>query len=425
MTTAQALRDRMVDALVAQGAVGTAAIEAAMRGLPRELFLPGVPLEQVYADDVVVTKRDGSGRALSSASAPGLVAEMLRMTRARAGHRVLEIGTATGVNAGYLSRLVGPEGQVVTVEIDPDFAAGARRGLAAAGADNVVTVLGDGEYGAPGSAPFDAIEVTAQAGDIAAAWLDQLRPGTGRLVVPLTLRGISRTFAFAPEGDHDDLRDHRDHGDLADHWIAVEQLPSGFVPIRGDGARPQRTLTLLPGSDGPGGSDGARLRIDDDQPADPAALRAALSAPAYQVWTGTTVPGDGGRVLLHLEFWLAVTMDVYGRFVNVGPTLEAGPGPLGWTPPFGSPAGWDRDTLAYLVLRRRPDHPAGFELGVWAHGPHREPLAASVADQVRHWDRHLRDGPEPTVRAYRAGTPDQRLAPGRIVDRPHTRMVIG
>ena len=115
MTTPQELRNRLVDSLVAQGAVATPEIEAVLREVPRELFLPGVPLDQVYADDVVVTKRDADGRALSSASAPGLVAEMLRMTGAGAGHRILEIGTATGVNAGYLSRLVGPEGQVVTV----------------------------------------------------------------------------------------------------------------------------------------------------------------------------------------------------------------------------------------------------------------------------------------------------------------------
>lgn len=406
MTRSQAFRDRLVDALVAQGAISTAEIEAAMRAVPRELFLPGVPLDLVYADDVVVTKRDASGRALSSASAPGLVAEMLRMTRARSGHRILEIGTATGVNAAYLSRLVGPQGRVVTVEIDPDFAAGARHGLAATGADNVVPVLGDGEYGAPDAAPFDAVEVTAQAGDIATAWLDQLRPGTGRLVVPLTLRGLSRTFAFEAEGDH---------------WIATEQIPSGFVPIRGDGARPQRTVALLPGAVG---ADAARLRVDDDQPADAPALRAALATPAYRLWTGTTLPGDDGT-FAHLDIWLAASLDVYGHFVNVGPTVEAGPGPLGWTPPFGAPAGWDRDTVAYLALRRSEDPAAGFELGVWAHGPHREALATTFADQVRHWDRHRRGGPEPVVRAYRAGTPDHRLAPGRIVDRPHTRMVIG
>ena len=406
MTRSQAYRDRLVDALVAQGAISTAEIERAMREVPRELFLPGVPLDLVYADDVVVTKRDASGLALSSASAPGLVAEMLRMTRARAGHRILEIGTATGINAAYLSRLVGPQGRVVTIEIDPDFAAGARRGLAATGADNVVPVLGDGEYGAPEAAPFDAVEVTAQAGDIATAWLDQLRPGTGRLVVPLTLRGVSRTFAFEPEGDH---------------WIATEQLPSGFVPIRGDGARPQRTVALFPGA---AGADTARLRIDDDQPADAAALRAALATPAYRLWTGTTLPGDDGT-LSHLDIWLAASLDLYGRFVNVGPIVEAGPGPLGWTPPFGTPAGWDGGTVAYLTLRRSQDLVDGFELGVWAHGSHRETLATIFADQVRNWDRYRRGGPEPVVRAYRAGTPDHRLAPGRVVDRPHTRMVIG
>ncbi|WP_052432476.1 methyltransferase, FxLD system [Streptacidiphilus carbonis] len=401
MTTSRTLRDRLVDRLVAERAVTSAEVEAVLREVPRELFLPGVPLELVYADDVVVTKRDEDGRALSSASAPGLVADMLRMTRARPGQRILEIGTATGVNACYLSRLVGPEGRVYTVEIDPDFAEGAGRGLAAAGADNVVTVLGDGEYGVPEAAPFDAVEVTAQAGDIAAAWLDQLNPASGRLVVPLTLRGLSRTFAFRPEGDH---------------WVADEQLPSGFVPIRGEGARAQRGIALL------GGDEAAELRVDDDQPADAQALRAAFAAPAHQEWTGVTLPAHD-RSLLHLDFWLAASLERYGRFVNVGPSVGAGPGPLGWTLPFGTSATWDRDTVAYVTLRQ--NGLTDFELGVWAHGPRRAAMAADLAAQVRHWDRRRRGGPEPVVRAYRAGTPDHRLAPGRVVDRPHTRMVIG
>ncbi|MGH3547359.1 MAG: methyltransferase domain-containing protein, partial [Pseudonocardiaceae bacterium] len=58
---------------------------------------------------------------------------MLEALDVAAGHKVLEIGAATGINAALLSELVGPTGTVVTIELDDDLAAGARTGLAAAG----------------------------------------------------------------------------------------------------------------------------------------------------------------------------------------------------------------------------------------------------------------------------------------------------
>ena len=61
--------------------------------VPRHLFLPGVPLDAVYADDAVVT-RDEGGVPTSSSSQPSLMARMLDQlevepgaSRARGRHR--------------------------------------------------------------------------------------------------------------------------------------------------------------------------------------------------------------------------------------------------------------------------------------------------------------------------------------------------
>lgn len=67
-----------------------------------------------------------------------LVALLARMVGAR---RILEVGTLAGYTAIHLARAVGPEGRVVTLEIDPAHAAVARGNLQAAGVAEQVEVL--------------------------------------------------------------------------------------------------------------------------------------------------------------------------------------------------------------------------------------------------------------------------------------------
>ncbi|WP_369974880.1 methyltransferase domain-containing protein [Thermobifida halotolerans] len=175
----------MVDRLCADGVVRSAAVEAALRRVPRHLFVPGTSLEEAYADEAVHTKHDpATGVSVSAASQPRIVAMMLEQLQAAPGMRVLELGAGTGYNAALLAALVGPEGRVTTVDVDDDLVTGARDHLAAAGAPNVEVVLGDGALGHPDSAPYDRIIATVGAYEVPTAWLEQLAPG-GRLVVPL------------------------------------------------------------------------------------------------------------------------------------------------------------------------------------------------------------------------------------------------
>jgi protein-L-isoaspartate(D-aspartate) O-methyltransferase len=73
-------------------------VQDAFRAVPRELFTPGVPLEEAYrADHAVVTKRVGD-EVVSSVSAPWLIAEMLGQAADAVdgglrGRRVLEVGS--------------------------------------------------------------------------------------------------------------------------------------------------------------------------------------------------------------------------------------------------------------------------------------------------------------------------------------------
>lgn len=127
------LRAALADYIRGRKTFRTARVEDAFRTVPRHVFLPGVDLEAAYAPRPVVTKRADDGTSVSSASSPNLVAEMLELLDVQLGHRILEIGAATGINAALRAELAGPTGEVVTIELDDDLATGARDGLAAAG----------------------------------------------------------------------------------------------------------------------------------------------------------------------------------------------------------------------------------------------------------------------------------------------------
>jgi protein-L-isoaspartate(D-aspartate) O-methyltransferase len=81
--SAEQLRDHLVDRLRENGAVRSPQVEQALRQVPRHMFVPGVPLDQAYADEAVYTKSDAAGTSISAASQPWIVAMMLEQLKAR------------------------------------------------------------------------------------------------------------------------------------------------------------------------------------------------------------------------------------------------------------------------------------------------------------------------------------------------------
>jgi protein-L-isoaspartate O-methyltransferase len=135
---------------------------------------------RVDTDEALVTQLDdgragGPGVATSSASMPSLVGRMLAASDARAGHRVLEIGTGTGWSTALLCARVGDAG-VVSVEVDEAVAARAARALAAAGWAPRLRV-GDGCAGWAQGGPWDRVISTAAVAEVPYAWVEQATPG--------------------------------------------------------------------------------------------------------------------------------------------------------------------------------------------------------------------------------------------------------
>ncbi|MEX5709391.1 hypothetical protein AB1484_14010 [Parafrankia sp. FMc6] len=69
--TPDELHAAMVDRLTSSGKILTAAVEDAMRAVPRHPFMPDTPPTEAYAEQAVITKRAPDGPALSCASGPG------------------------------------------------------------------------------------------------------------------------------------------------------------------------------------------------------------------------------------------------------------------------------------------------------------------------------------------------------------------
>jgi protein-L-isoaspartate(D-aspartate) O-methyltransferase len=100
------------------------------------------------------------------------------------GHRFLEVGLGSGYGAAVAREVVGPEGLVVSVEIDPITFEFAKRNLNTAGYTDIVLVKGDGGLGYPELSPYDRIALTAACLDIPLPLTEQLIIG-GRLIAPV------------------------------------------------------------------------------------------------------------------------------------------------------------------------------------------------------------------------------------------------
>ncbi|MEV7383869.1 methyltransferase, FxLD system [Streptomyces lydicus] len=388
------LRHKIVDQLRDENWITSPEVEKVIREVPRHLFTPaGTPLEEVYDPyAAVITKTDENGVQLSSVSAPQVQALMLEQAKLRPGMSVLEIGSG-GVNAVYISRLVDPSGSVTTVDIDPEVTGRAERLLSENGYDQIRVVTADAAEPIPGLGQVDVIIVTAGAWDIPPAWLDQLKPD-GRLVVPLRMRGLTRSVAFNRVGDH-----------LESESAKI----CGFVPMQGSTKHHEKLLLV-------NGTEEIALRFDDGLPAEPSKLDNAVTTPRHELWTGVTI---GLQELLDtLQMHLAISLS---GFCTMAVDTDLDTGLVAPVNKRYALAAVEDDTFAYLVTRRTEDN-KHVEYGVHALGPNAEQFADKIADVLRDWEANRRGGPSPIIRAYPAGTPDDRIPEGRVIDKVHTRI---
>ncbi len=170
-------RERMVEEQLVRRNIRDEAVLAAMRTVPRHLFVPPQYRTHAYSDGPLPI---GDGQTISQ---PYVVATMTEQLELTPSSKVLEIGTGSGYQTAVLAEITD---NVYTIEFIPTLLEQAVKVLRELGYDKVKARVGDGSLGWEEEAPFDAIIITAAAPKLPQTLLAQLKEG-GRMVLPLTV----------------------------------------------------------------------------------------------------------------------------------------------------------------------------------------------------------------------------------------------
>lgn len=203
------LRNLMVDSQLIPRGIKDERVLAAMRNVPRHLFIPEMLRYSAYDDTALSI---GEGQTISQ---PYMVAVMTELLELKGDERVLEIGTGSGYQAAILGELAR---EVYTIERVVSLGARAQERLRELGYDNVHVVVGDGTKGLPEQAPFDGILVTAAAPEIPIPLIEQLKEG-GIIVAPVGER-FSQVL----------IKGKKRRGVLVEEY----SIPCVFVPLIGE-----------------------------------------------------------------------------------------------------------------------------------------------------------------------------------------------
>lgn len=179
---------RLIERLKRYGYIRSKEVEDAMLSVKREDFVPPSVRRYAYDDTPLEI---GFGQTIS---APHMVAMMCEELELKKGLKILEIGAGSGYHAAVISRIIGKEGKVYSIERIAELAEFARKNLEKAGIKNVEVIEGDGSLGLPEYAPYDRILVTCSAPDIPEPLVEQLKED-GIILIP-----VGRTFSVLIKG---------------------------------------------------------------------------------------------------------------------------------------------------------------------------------------------------------------------------------
>jgi protein-L-isoaspartate(D-aspartate) O-methyltransferase len=289
---------------------------AAMRSVPRHLFVPEDLAHEAYADSPLPI---GYGQTISQ---PYMVALMTSLLEVDVRSRVLEIGSGSGYQTAILAEIAG---EVCAVERLVPLAERARAVLARLGYENVRLAIGDGARGWHELAPFQGILVAAAAGEVPPELLGQLADG-GRLVVPIDRRHGDQVLTIVER--------------VGDSFEERHDVLCRFVPLIRDAGPEQRRQAALRGSGAdedagwspPGGGDARGDSPDWDEEAAVKSVDVRVSGMVQGVFYRSSARREGalrglrgwvrnesdGSVMLHLQ-GSAESVDAMLDWCRIGP----------------------------------------------------------------------------------------------------------
>jgi protein-L-isoaspartate(D-aspartate) O-methyltransferase len=210
-------RQRMVARQIQSRDIRDPNVLKAMQTVPRHAFIRFMEQRYAYADSPLPIGFD------QTISQPYIVAFMTEALQLKPNSKVLEIGTGSGYQAAVCAEIAE---KVYTIEIVEGLAKRAKKDLEELGYSNVITMFGDGFFGWPEQAPFDAIIGTAAAGRIPEPLLEQLKPG-GRMILPY---GSPQGFQYLVVVTKDK------EGNINKENV----MPVRFVPMTGEVMKPEK-----------------------------------------------------------------------------------------------------------------------------------------------------------------------------------------
>ncbi|MFI7087616.1 methyltransferase, FxLD system [Streptomyces anulatus] len=404
------LRQTMTKTVIDGGWARSEPVRDALRTVPRHRFAPEVSLADAYdgGDRAVITRRDETGKAISSVSAAWLQADMIESLRLEPGAIVFEAGSG-GYNAELIAHAAGPDGRVVSADIDPWVVRRARAFLTEACSGRVTAVEADAALGAPAHlvprGGFDGSVITYNCWDISPAWREQLAEG-GRLVMPLEMGGYTRAIAFERRGEV---------------LHARRFTYCGFVRDQGQQARPAPVVPLLDGA--------LTLRFDDGPTADAQGLEEALRGRRHEAATGVTMRAKNSY-FGSLQLYAATTLGE--GFCRLAAHQESAEQATGIAKDSDAPAIVGEASLAYLIYVETKDgdyrDDKEWEWFAYAFGEQGPALAEKLVATVLAWDRHIRaeandQHADPVMTVHPAGTPDEALPAGDVLSKLNCRLV--
>lgn len=209
-------RARMVDWQIEARTIKDPNVLSAMRTVPRHAFVRSTEQRSAYNDNPLPIDYE------QTISQPYIVAFMTDVLKLTRNSKVLEIGTGSGYQAAVCAEIAQ---QVYTIEIVEELAKSAKERLRELGYRNVFAKAGDGFFGWPEHAPFDAIIGTAAAGRIPEPLIEQLKPG-GRMILPYgSPRGLQYLVLVTKDKD----------GNIRRRNV----MPVRFVPMTGEVQKPE------------------------------------------------------------------------------------------------------------------------------------------------------------------------------------------
>lgn len=164
-------RNRMVDGQIRPNRVSDPRILAAMREIPRELFLPPGLRPVAYIDNDIHL---GGGRVLME---PLAIARLVQLLAPTEGERALVVAAGVGYGAALLAACGA---RVIALEEDPALLGLAQEALDTI-APSVRLVSGSLAAGWPSGAPYDMILLEGAVRQIPPVLGQQLRADGGRL----------------------------------------------------------------------------------------------------------------------------------------------------------------------------------------------------------------------------------------------------